>query len=98
MSRQEPAPPQPRRYSSSGDFAYRIASLVALNAANVRATFVCKIIGSLNGICSVERKDRKSTRLNSSHQIISYAVFCLKKKTSRFPGAVRAYGHARIRV
>src|SRR5258708_35360948 len=27
-------------------------------------------------------RDRKSTRLNSSHQIISYAVFCLKKKTS----------------
>src|SRR5258708_31708359 len=26
------------------------------------------------------RSDRKSTRLNSSHQIISYAVFCLKKK------------------
>src|SRR5258708_30203468 len=27
-----------------------------------------------------ENGDRKSTRLNSSHQIISYAVFCLKKK------------------
>src|SRR5438552_10380860 len=27
-------------------------------------------------------RDRKSTRLNSSHQIISYAVFCLKKKTN----------------
>src|SRR5258708_22394099 len=27
-------------------------------------------------------RDRKSTRLNSSHQIISYAVFCLKKKIS----------------
>src|SRR5947208_12127266 len=27
--------------------------------------------------------DRKSTRLNSSHQIISYAVFCLKKKKRR---------------
>src|SRR5438552_4651950 len=26
------------------------------------------------------KRDRKSTRLNSSHQIISYAVFCLKKK------------------
>src|SRR5256885_11076644 len=26
-------------------------------------------------------KDRKSTRLNSSHLVISYAVFCLKKKT-----------------
>src|SRR3712207_8150431 len=28
-----------------------------------------------------ERRDRKSTRLNSSHANISYAVFCLKKKT-----------------
>src|SRR5258708_30062472 len=28
----------------------------------------------------VYSRDRKSTRLNSSHQIISYAVFCLKKK------------------
>src|SRR5258708_9432762 len=27
--------------------------------------------------------DRKSTRLNSSHQIISYAVFCLKKKKDK---------------
>src|SRR5437879_8072330 len=27
-----------------------------------------------------ERRDRKSTRLNSSHRCISYAVFCLKKK------------------
>src|SRR5256885_13162594 len=27
-------------------------------------------------------QDRKSTRLNSSHLVISYAVFCLKKKTS----------------
>src|SRR5438552_19203224 len=30
-------------------------------------------------------RDRKSTRLNSSHQIISYAVFCLKKKTKIIP-------------
>src|SRR2546422_6796027 len=29
---------------------------------------------------AVERRDRKSTRLNSSHGYISYAVFCLKKK------------------
>src|SRR5256885_6988192 len=28
-------------------------------------------------------QDRKSTRLNSSHLVISYAVFCLKKKTNR---------------
>src|SRR5438552_17531122 len=32
-------------------------------------------------IHKLRRLDRKSTRLNSSHQIISYAVFCLKKKT-----------------
>src|SRR5438552_19201268 len=32
-------------------------------------------------ICA--RRDRKSTRLNSSHQIISYAVFCLKKKKKK---------------
>src|SRR5258708_31421256 len=41
--------------------------------------------------------DRKSTRLNSSHQIISYAVFCLKKKKTNFcitlpPAIVRANG------
>src|SRR2546430_5018899 len=32
---------------------------------------------------AAQGKDRKSTRLNSSHSQISYAVFCLKKKTSR---------------
>src|SRR2546426_6710172 len=31
-------------------------------------------------ILIVETQDRKSTRLNSSHLVISYAVFCLKKK------------------
>src|SRR5438034_7460076 len=34
------------------------------------------------GILGIER-DRKSTRLNSSHTVISYAVFCLKKKNER---------------
>src|SRR5947208_7647999 len=34
-----------------------------------------------SGECGpMANQDRKSTRLNSSHQIISYAVFCLKKK------------------
>src|SRR5207244_4955637 len=35
----------------------------------------------INGPRPLRRGDRKSTRLNSSHQIISYAVFCLKKIT-----------------
>src|SRR2546430_13447386 len=34
----------------------------------------------LGGIQPVQAEDRKSTRLNSSHSQISYAVFCLKKK------------------
>src|SRR5947208_9109292 len=43
------------------------------------------------------RLDRKSTRLNSSHQIISYAVFCLKKKTekeSKHEGSEHDHVHA----
>src|SRR5258708_28027748 len=49
-------------------------------------------------------RDRKSTRLNSSHQIISYAVFCLKKKnitayrTYGSPGAARRSHHSRLRL
>src|SRR2546430_9821511 len=37
-----------------------------------------------------DRQDRKSTRLNSSHSQISYAVFCLKKKKSRWHHVVPA--------
>src|SRR2546426_984933 len=46
-------------------------------------------IGNGNGFIGIgegkarQVRDRKSTRLNSSHLVISYAVFCLKKKTYR---------------
>src|SRR5436190_4610968 len=33
--------------------------------------------------CELCNRDRKSTRLNSSHTVISYAVFCLKKKKKK---------------
>src|ERR1035438_10782024 len=36
----------------------------------------------------LSKSDRKSTRLNSSHLGISYAVFCLKKKNNEFHGAL----------
>src|SRR2546422_5793067 len=41
------------------------------------------------------RRDRKSTRLNSSHGYISYAVFCLKKKkkTTDKKCSIRNYSH-----
>src|SRR5437867_8537905 len=51
-----------------------------------------------------QREDRKSTRLNSSHRTISYAVFCLKKKkktdtriqiTQHIRGAKRTEPHSK---
>src|SRR3712207_8330343 len=38
---------------------------------------------NVNAAMEVARTDRKSTRLNSSHANISYAVFCLKKKNNK---------------
>src|SRR5947207_15512359 len=38
-----------------------------------------------------DRRDRKSTRLNSSHTVISYAVFCLKKKKRWNCGSTRRF-------
>src|SRR2546426_3187702 len=43
-----------------------------------------RIVGP-DSVRAGDRLDRKSTRLNSSHLVISYAVFCLKKKTSMKP-------------
>src|SRR6185436_20359055 len=42
------------------------------------------------------RADRKSTRLNSSHQIISYAVFCLKKKKRGLTLVKRGRTHSMV--
>src|SRR3712207_7296401 len=39
--------------------------------------------GGLDDLGPPRRRDRKSTRLNSSHANISYAVFCLKKKKTQ---------------
>src|SRR5437899_7596195 len=41
-------------------------------------------------LAEVKRRDRKSTRLNSSHLGISYAVFCLKKKIRTVTNRARA--------
>src|SRR3989440_3258084 len=50
------------------------------------ATAPSEIIQVLvDGSLDPKERDRKSTRLNSSHDQISYAVFCLKKKKKRIP-------------
>src|SRR5207248_5491707 len=46
----------------------------------------------------VPYEDRKSTRLNSSHRTISYAVFCLKKKKSTMPSVLAKGSSSRSRV
>src|SRR5256885_10848405 len=38
------------------------------------------VLGDCTRNATIRARDRKSTRLNSSHLVISYAVFCLKKK------------------
>src|SRR2546430_13590430 len=43
---------------------------------------VCHSGGALLASSKAPKRDRKSTRLNSSHSQISYAVFCLKKKNN----------------
>src|SRR5256885_10788876 len=48
------------------------------------------VAGRKRGVSEpVDPQDRKSTRLNSSHLVISYAVFCLKKKKQRARAASR---------
>src|SRR3712207_8467879 len=54
--------------------AFRIQPTYALYYKNLIETYV-----------AAGRLDRKSTRLNSSHANISYAVFCLKKKKTKRP-------------
>src|SRR5256885_11887170 len=53
----------------------RTRSRVVLDRRRVGADFHVRVLAR-----RIHRRDRKSTRLNSSHLVISYAVFCLKKK------------------
>src|SRR6266852_8362622 len=48
------------------------------------------------GIGPKRRADRKSTRLNSSHGSISYAVFCLKKKKKKHDAAINIKDQQKI--
>src|SRR5207253_10059853 len=55
-------------------------SIVNLTSLTVTGTFS---VGTEPMAVTLSPKDRKSTRLNSSHVAISYAVFCLKKKNKQ---------------
>src|SRR5438105_6952139 len=83
------------RSSSPDAVADGVRKLHELRAANRVDTG--RVVAALNcegvGVCANPIGDRKSTRLNSSHEWISYAVFCLKKKTSAT--AFRRFGSRR---
>src|SRR5207248_11115317 len=60
----------------------RVIVVVDVEVAHESGDVVDRRLG-LAGLCdrrAAKSRDRKSTRLNSSHRTISYAVFCLKKK------------------
>src|SRR5256885_2998738 len=62
-----------------------------VGAGRVGATPGAELRGDL-----LRHGDRKSTRLNSSHLVISYAVFCLKKKKRQLVQARAPRHHARL--
>src|SRR5437867_5403774 len=62
------------------DFALEFLSIAAICGTHLSRLAEEIIIWSTPQFGFVRLSDRKSTRLNSSHRTISYAVFCLKKK------------------
>src|SRR5437764_11663184 len=78
------APPTPEIYTLSLHDALPISQLRDLE----HEVFCCLYLDKRHRLIRFEElfrgtlEDRKSTRLNSSHRCISYAVFCLKKKRS----------------
>src|SRR2546427_1752991 len=76
-SRHRPIAPRPTARATAGGGTARSA-----NRGGRRVGTIGVLVGRLEGIhFDLDATDRKSTRLNSSHSQISYAVFCLKKKT-----------------
>src|SRR2546430_5577418 len=67
-----------RRPPRSTLFPY--TTLFRSRSPSARHSRVSRCVHSANRLAFSTPQDRKSTRLNSSHSQISYAVFCLKKK------------------
>src|SRR5260221_8572037 len=67
---------------SAEEMGARIAEVTAAGLPWLVAARAGRIVGY--AYASKWKGDRKSTRLNSSHTVISYAVFCLKKKKNTY--------------
>src|SRR5437588_7649952 len=80
-------------------FTHQVAQKVAEEVPGVREVYIWMVsqIGkpinepvTAAQVIVAKGADRKSTRLNSSHTVISYAVFCLKKKKKKNKNRTRA--------
>src|SRR2546426_3454395 len=67
-----------------GAFATNLRVFIGGSKANATTAITNGTVAVDLTTSTVDSKDRKSTRLNSSHLVISYAVFCLKKKKTSF--------------
>src|SRR5438132_10371163 len=81
----------PNPYGASIDIANakKVAASAVAEAKKLNLNMAVAVVDTAGNLVYFEKmdgtqigsvKDRKSTRLNSSHTVISYAVFCLKKK------------------
>src|SRR3989442_8609364 len=88
-----------RRPPRSTLFPYTTLFRSILTSNCLRPPSACSIVNNFRWklLLLTKRKvmnpDRKSTRLNSSHVRISYAVFCLKKKKKNEDGFTNIYHH-----
>src|SRR5256885_8601369 len=80
-------PPRSTLFPYTTLFRSGLALLVVLETLTPaeRLAFVLHDLFAVSFDEIANRSDRKSTRLNSSHLVISYAVFCLKKKNTQAP-------------
>src|SRR3712207_7863161 len=79
----------PERHGRLGHLPDRAAAVgpvgVRVQVAAQRGPELGDVVGQRDQLGELLLEDRKSTRLNSSHANISYAVFCLKKKKTYPP-------------
>src|SRR5207248_7093929 len=72
--------PEGLRYGDDDESTHRHPHRNTSAAMAPRSSFPCPLAIASSIRFAMPGRDRKSTRLNSSHRTISYAVFCLKKK------------------
>src|SRR2546422_6988444 len=82
-----------------GKYPVAFALIMSPKSKKTRGHLACSRAASALGLAQTSPSpagDRKSTRLNSSHGYISYAVFCLKKKNDRIMWHVQDRGERHL--